>query len=56
MYLPDELVQLQLLVRDVPLLKVDAGLASLTVDGASVSAATDRRGQVVQAVLIVVLH
>lgn len=55
-HLANELPQLQLLIWDVPLLQVDAGLAGLTTDGAPPAAngpttAYGRR-QVLQPVLI----
>lgn len=55
-HLADELPQLQLLVGDVPLLQVDAGLAGLAGDGAApalrAAAPADARGQLLQLVLV----
>lgn len=54
-HLANELLQLQLLIGDVPLLQVHAGLAGFATDGAppAVDAAVDGGGQLLQAVLVV---
>lgn len=56
-HLADELLQLQLLIGDVPLLQVHAGLAGFASDGAppAVDAVADGGGQLLQAVFVVAL-
>lgn len=56
-HLANELLQLQLLVGDVPLLQVHAGLAGFASDRApvAVNATVDGGGQLLQAVFVVAL-